>query len=230
MKLQTPLNTVLLSAALLTLAGCNNNRTTDGSTSTSTPATPAYQHPTHSSPIALSIDNQLVWTVNPDSDTVSVMRTDNNTIVGTINVGDEPRSITLSPDNKLAYVANAADNGISVISITDATPTGFSAELSTSLTTGAEPNGVVFSPDGKRVFVTNANQDTVSVINSEDHQLIGSIDLKNSLCNVGDTQRHFHPRAMAVTQDNSTLYVTRFLSFTHDNGVQKDDFGKKGVV
>ncbi|MCJ8272221.1 MAG: hypothetical protein MJK04_22830, partial [Psychrosphaera sp.] len=48
--------------------------------------------------------------------------------------------------------------------------------------------------------------------------------------NVVDTNRHFHPQAMAVTQDSKHLYVTRLFSFTHATGVQKDDHGKEGIV
>jgi YVTN family beta-propeller protein len=91
---------------------------------------------TYSSPIALSSDNLLVWSVNPDSDSVSVVRTDTLEMVAKIAVGDEPRSIALSLDNKFAYVANAADN--SVIAIDNASPAGFSAMKHQTITTGSE--------------------------------------------------------------------------------------------
>ncbi|MCJ8274085.1 MAG: YncE family protein, partial [Psychrosphaera sp.] len=230
---------LLCSTLLFTLSACNGSSDNGGLVliEQSHPPLPevvpaAYARSTYSSPIALSIDNALVWAVNPSSDSVSVVRTDTQTMVGKISVGNEPRSITLSPDNKFAYVANAADNTVTVISITNATPDGFSASIFESagnhgmITTGSEPNGVVYSPDGHRVFVSNANQDTVTVLNGADHSFIGSVDLKNSLCNVGDQDRHFHPRAMAVSQDNSKLYVTRFFSYTTETGVQKDDHGK----
>ncbi|NQZ12539.1 MAG: beta-propeller fold lactonase family protein, partial [Algicola sp.] len=185
---------------------------------------------TYSSPIALSSDNLLVWSVNPDSDSVSVVRTDTLEMITQIAVGDEPRSVALSADNKFAYVANAADNSVTVIKIANAPPAGFSALSNQVITTGSEPNAVIYSPDGRRVFVSNANQNTITVIDANDHSIVGAIDLKNSLCNVVDTNRHFHPQAMAVTQDSKHLYVTRFFSFTHATGVQKDDHGKEGIV
>src|SRR5262249_51038765 len=46
--------------------------------------------PTYSSPIALSADDRLIWVVNPGDDSVSVIRTDNNTHIAKIGVGDEP--------------------------------------------------------------------------------------------------------------------------------------------
>ena len=43
---------------------------------------PVFTQPTYSSPIALSADNQLVWSVNPDDNSVSVVRTDTNSLSG----------------------------------------------------------------------------------------------------------------------------------------------------
>jgi YVTN family beta-propeller protein len=48
--------------------------------------------PTNSSPIAMSVDQKLVWSVNPADDSVSVIRTDRNTVVKKIKVGDEPEA------------------------------------------------------------------------------------------------------------------------------------------
>jgi hypothetical protein len=57
------------------------------------------------------------------------------------------------------------------------------------------------------------------------------VDLRNSVCNDPDHERRFQPRGLAVTQDNSQLYVTRFLSFTkNEGGKQGDDNGREGLV
>jgi YVTN family beta-propeller protein len=47
----------------------------------------SFNHPTYSSPIVLSADNKLVWSVNPAANSVSVIRTDTNTMIATIPVG-----------------------------------------------------------------------------------------------------------------------------------------------
>jgi YVTN family beta-propeller protein len=195
-----------------------------------------YNRPTYSSPIALSANNAFVWSVNPDDNTVTVIRTDTNAVVRTIRVGDEPQSIALDPGNRYAYIANAAGNNVTVIRITNANPNNFAAVVDTrtgpngSLITGAEPFNIVISPDGKRVFVANSSQDTITVIDATTRQIIGDVNLRNSLCNANDPNRHFQPRGLAVTQDNKRLYVTRFLSFTKRGGVQGDDNGREGVV
>src|SRR5206468_903618 len=56
------------------------------------------------------------------------------------------------------------------------------------------------------------------------------VDLRNSIANDPDRNRHFQPRGLAVTADNSKLYVTRFLSFTKAGGRQGDDLGREGRV
>src|SRR5206468_2065021 len=86
------------------------------------------------------------------------------------------------------------------------------------------------SPDGLRVFVANSGQDTITVINTATRTILGHVDLRHSLANDPDRNRHFQPRGLAVTADNSKLYVTRFLSFTRPGGRQGDDLGKEGLV
>ena len=189
-----------------------------------------FTQPTYSSPIALSADNQLVWSVNPDDNSVSVVRTDTNTLLRTIRVGKEPQSVALAPNNKFAFVANAAANSVTVIKINNPSVGGFAAVVEKTIKTGAEPWNIVISPDGKRVFVANSGQDTISVINALTRNLIGNVRLRSSLCNEGDGARHFQPRGLAVSLDSKQLYVTRFLSFTKPGGVQGDDEGKQGVV
>jgi len=198
-----------------------------------------FAHPTNSSPIALSQDNSLVWVVNPDDDSVSVINAANNTLIKTIGVGDEPQSVALDPNSTFAYVANAASNNVTVIKITSANPLNFVAAIDTtvgvagSITTGAEPWNIVISPDGLRVFVANSGQDTITVINALTRTVIGNINLRESVCNgttAAQRQRHFQPRGLAVTADSAQLYVTRFLSFVRDGGTQGSDTGKDGLV
>jgi len=193
-----------------------------------------FSEPTYSSPIALSADKLRVWSVNPDDDSVSVIDTSTDTEIFRIPVGDEPQSVALDPNNQYAYVANAADNSVTVIHITSQNPFGAAVAIP-ALTTGAEPWNIVISPDGKRVYVANSAQDTITVIKADvTHPtlptIIGSFDLRSSACNVGDTDRHFQPRGLAVTLGNTQLYVTRFLSFVKTGGTQAVNDGKEGVV
>ena len=73
---------------------------------------------TRSSPIAITHDDEFVWSVNPDNDSVSVFRvaSDANTKVAEIAVGKEPWCVAITPDDEKAYVTNMASGTVSVIS------------------------------------------------------------------------------------------------------------------
>jgi YVTN family beta-propeller protein len=165
---------------------------------------------------------------------VAVINAATNALLTKVRVGagNEPQSVAVDPDNRFAYVANAAAGHVAVVRITIPNPGAFAASVEKTITTGSEPWNVVISPDGKRVFVANSGQDTISVINAQTRALIGHVNLRNSLCNDPDRQRHFQPRGLAVTADNTRLYVTRFLSFTRAgrDRQQAKDNGKEGLV
>ncbi|MBC8074574.1 MAG: hypothetical protein H7Y32_00735 [Chloroflexales bacterium] len=228
----------LLGYALLVLAlvaSRNVNAATAGLAPSTAPGIAAFDGPTNSSPISLSADKTHIWVVNPDDDSVSVIGNLDATpsVIATIRVGDEPQGVTLDAGVGAyrAYVANAADNSVSIISVSSSNASSVNASVEKTLITGAEPWNVVSSPDGKRVFVSNSVQDTITVINAETRNIIGNVDVRNSVCNDPDRSRHFQPRGLAVTLNNDRLYVTRFLSFTGGPAPkQATDDGKLGVV
>ena len=179
--------------------------------------------------------------VNPSDDTVSVIRTDKNRQIAKIPVGDEPQGVALHPGGKLAFVANTAAGTVTVIRTWTHNPERFLAvggpeagggkeRESKTIPTGAEPWNIVISPDGRRAFVANSGTDMITVIDTASLEKLGDVDVRNSLCNDPDRERHFQPRGLAVTGDSTRLYVTRFLSFVKQGGVQSDDGGREGLV
>src|ERR1043166_2584681 len=78
-----------------------------------------WSRPTYSSPIAISLNDHLIWVVNPSDSSVSVIRFDTNQRLAKIAVGADPQSIALTPDGLYAYVANAAGGNVTIIKITD---------------------------------------------------------------------------------------------------------------
>ena len=65
--------------------------------------------------------------------------------------------MAITPDGKHAYVTNADDGTVSVIT----TATG---AVSAPITVGKNRSRVAITPDGKYVYVTNLGDGTVSVI------------------------------------------------------------------
>ena len=207
-----------------------------------------FNTPTNSSPIVLSADGKLLWSVNPDNNSVVAVNTKNNTVLKTINVGAEPAQIAVDPRNEYVYVANAADASVTVIRILNANPKKFNAKVARDLgtkgtfTTGSEPTNIVASPDGRRIYVSNSSQDTISVIDATERfkgkgrkqkqvspTLLGSVVLRGSACSP-DPEFHFQPRGLAVTKNNKQLYVTSFFSFQLPGTQQVNDQGRQGIV
>ena len=57
----------------------------------------------------------FAYVTNAVDNTVSVINTATNTVIGLISVGNYPLGIAITPDGARAYVTNAGDNTVSVI-------------------------------------------------------------------------------------------------------------------
>lgn len=109
-------------------------------------------------PIALSWSKDgRLFVTNSGDNSVSVVR--NGAVVETIKtslnaqdpIGSTPDAAVVSPDGTRLYVANADNNDIAVIDISDASESrvlGF-------IPTGWYPTSLAMAPDGKRLFVGN---------------------------------------------------------------------------
>jgi len=177
---------------------------------------------TSSSPIAVSPDDDWVWSVNPDKDTVTLFETTRSGLrkVKEIRVGDEPNNLAISPDGRWVYVANTIDGTVSAIRAR-----GSRSRVEKTIRVGTEPYGLAFTPNGHKLYVTNARSNDVSVIDPDDQRVEETID------DVGP-----EPRGIAITNDgdgrdsDEKVYVTQFLA-TDRPGVLigRDDY-KEGRV
>ena len=69
--------------------------------------------------------NTFAYVTNNQSNTVSVIDTATNTVVGApISVGSNPAGVAITPDSTRAYVANFSSNTVSVIDTTTNTVVG----------------------------------------------------------------------------------------------------------
>ncbi|HWM69927.1 MAG TPA: hypothetical protein VNO35_25345 [Steroidobacteraceae bacterium] len=168
---------------------------------------------TRSSPIAITRDDKFVWSVNPDTDSVSVflVAKDANKKVAEVPVGKEPWCVAIKSedddddhdhgkrrhhddDDSKVYVTNMASGTVSVI---DAQR----RKLLKTIKVGTEPFGCALSPDGRTLYVSNQSSETVSVIDTRWDFVIKTIR------NVGPK-----PHGIAVTADGEKVYVTQLLS------------------
>ena len=145
-------------------------------------------------PTALARD---AYVVNETSNSVSVINTQTNQVVGSpIMVGENPFGIAITPDGKIAYVANFGSNSVSVIN------TQTNQVVGSPITVGTGPEGIAITPDGTRAYVANETSNSVSVINTQTNQVVGSP------ITVGTEE----PFAIAITPNGQTAYVTNLGS------------------
>ncbi|MBV8969248.1 MAG: autotransporter domain-containing protein [Verrucomicrobia bacterium] len=110
---------------------------------------------------------------NGNSNTVSVIDTETNTVIGSLAVGSAPAGVAVTPDGRYAYVANNGSNTISIID------TATDTVLGSSITLGSQAAGIAITPDGRYAYVTNSSiqgfaGDTVSVINTATNTVLGA--------------------------------------------------------
>ena len=112
----------------------------------------------------------LMYVANFDSDTVSVIDTNTNTVTSEITVGSGPMAIAFDPTHKRMYVTNADGESVSVIDTNTNTVTSEIA-LGDAL-------AIAFDTTHKRMYVTGTNlpgdSDTISVIDTYGNNLLDS--------------------------------------------------------
>jgi len=159
-------------------------------TVTSTSAKP-LSHPVAAAAVAVSPDGRIVVTVNPDSDSITLVDAITLAVLAEIPVGDNPRTVSLTPDSKMALVANQDSATISKVDLNQA------VEI-TQYPVGSMPYGVV--TDGIHAFVTEFGLGTVSIIDLMIGEILTRIPVDA------------FPTGLALSRDGQRLVVTHFFT------------------
>jgi len=140
-------------AGLAALTGCTDSEPREP------PPSPAASG-AHSSSIAVSANGRVVYVVNPDADSVSVIDTAARTLLAEILLAPThpaldatggytpavmPRALAVSPDGATLYVTGQRAGALFAIDL--------ASRLVNSVAVGSEPIGVAVSADGATVFV-----------------------------------------------------------------------------
>lgn len=111
--------------------------------------------------LLLSPDQKLLYVANGNSDSVSVIDTNRNTVIQTISLsrpgdkykGSNPNSLALSPSGQTLYVTLGGENAVAVVNLRNGRVIG-------RIPTGWYPNSVSVSQDGKKLYVVNAKSNS----------------------------------------------------------------------
>lgn len=170
--------------------------------------------------LAISPNGKFVYVVNyvdgnPGTGTMSIIRTNNDTVVATIPGFSGPFAIALTPNGKHAYVTNFGSNNFAPFGTTVSIVNVCDLGIVKTITTGIQPSGIAITPDGKYAYITNYNtlyagdnftdltagQGTVSIIDVNKKQLL------NTTIVVGES-----PANIAIAPNGKHAYVTNYTS------------------
>ena len=133
-----------------------------------------------------------VYVANGGSDSVSVINSSTNKVIGQIRLGKLPAGVALTSDNAFAYVAVSGSSNVAVID----TATGGVIGTVSNLTHGF-PTEVAITPDSKFAYVVEKDDTGFAIdrIDTAANKVVDSV--------VGINQ----PTAIAITPTGTTAYV-----------------------
>jgi YVTN family beta-propeller protein len=169
---------------------------------------PTALAPTHSSNI--TGDAARVYSVNPDSGTVTAI--DAATLAKTweTRVGTEPRTVAVGPDGRVWVTVQGEDQLVAL----RAADGHVSARV--PLPYGSAPHGIVFTPDGQAGLVTLEGPSRLMSFDPASGATRAVVTL------TGDV------RGIAVTADSAQVLVTRFRSRLDRGEVHRVSIGAQG--
>ena len=123
------------------------------------------------------IYNQLsvpvMYSVNYESNNLTIIDPRTDMIMGDVNVGLYPDAISVSPNANLIAISNSGSNSIYFLNAGNGT-------FIKSVNTSKYPSGSVFSLNGSWLFVANSASSNVSVINISQGKVVKSINVGNT--------------------------------------------------
>ena len=152
--------------------------------------------PSRSAKILYDGDNNLVWNVNPDNNSVSAIRsnTTDHELVYEIAVGENPKSLALTAGGKL-WVVNK--NSASITIITTSTGT---VDETLSLDYGSSPVSIVLDNPNNVAYIALQSIQKLIKFDTNSKSLISALDIGA------------WPKSLAFDASRNKLWVARFIS------------------
>lgn len=142
--------------------------------------------------VVLSPDGSRLYVTssgNPPVGALTAYDSTTFTKIGSVGVGDSPRSFAVTPSGRFLYVPNHASDTVSVVDTA-------ALSIVTTVPVGDGPLAIAITPDGEQAFVTNNNSHTISVIDTGTNSVIDTVP----------TPPFGGPSAIAITPDGRRAY------------------------
>src|SRR5262245_60032652 len=141
--------------------------------------------------VAVNPAGTFAYVVNSGDGTVSVIRTSDNTVTGSVPVGFGPWGVAVSPDNAKVYVG-LSDSSVAVIDVNNGNAVASIPNV------GGTLNGIVTV--GSRVFVADATFGQVVVLDGPSLSVIRRIDV--------GSPPNSAPMGLVANPGGTRVYVT----------------------
>ncbi|MCX7784785.1 MAG: YncE family protein [candidate division WOR-3 bacterium] len=116
--------------------------------------------------IAALPNNNYVYVANYGNDSISVIQTSNNSVIGKFYVGENPYGLCVHPNGQYLYVTTKDD--VTVIRTLDNLIVG-------QIPISQSPRNISILPNGEYIYVTRIDADSVAVIQTATNSVITSI-------------------------------------------------------
>ena len=140
-------------------------------------------------------DGTYAYIPNYDDGTVSVINTNNDTVIATltIGVGSHPSVVYVTPDGTKAYVPADGSNFVYVFNTSTNTEIG-------TISVGNAPEQVVFTANSATAYVGNFNGNSISIIDVVSDTVTGTISVSAN------------PDTLSITPDGTQLLLTHYTT------------------
>jgi YVTN family beta-propeller protein len=124
--------------------------------------------------VAPAVDDSRIYAASCSfGGCIGVLRTSDNTMEDTINLGTLPTHLAVSPDGQYLYISTQSDD-VMVMRLLDNV-------ITASIPVGHVPEGLTVSPNGQYVYVANNGDGTISVIRTEDNVVVSTIPASSNV-------------------------------------------------
>jgi YVTN family beta-propeller protein len=107
--------------------------------------------------VGISADGTLAYVANLNSNSLSVIDTDIDTVVATVTGVVTPRDVDATPDGRYILVVNQSTNSVTVLDASN-------YSVVASIPVGTLPCALAIAPDGSAAYVTNRLSSNISII------------------------------------------------------------------
>ncbi|MGH9494132.1 MAG: hypothetical protein ACRD3B_03975 [Candidatus Sulfotelmatobacter sp.] len=120
--------------------------------------------------IAVNQSTNRIYVANLNSNNVSVIDGESNTVIATVSVGNGPSDIGINTITDMVYVANSGANTVSVID-------GTSSAVVATIPGLKDPLRLSVNAVTNQIFVANTGSNTVSVIDGSSNTIVATIPI-----------------------------------------------------